>query len=413
MLDFGHVNLAQTSDTPVKRSIMPKPKPWILPIIVFAQFCGTSLWFAGNAVINDLQRAWALPAGALGYATSSVQLGFILGTLVFAVFNIADRYAPRKIFCLCAICGAMANLSLVLIQGGLVPLLVFRTLTGFFLAGIYPVGMKIAASWYDKGLGRAMGYLVGALVLGTAFPHLIKALGAELPWRIVLVILSITAATGGLLLMLLVGDGPHLPKSSPFHPKAIVEVFKDVRFRSAAMGYFGHMWELYAWWAFLPVLLAAKAQSSSLHSFNPAWLAFLVIASGFLGCAAGGHWAQRRGSTKVAFWYLSLSGCCCLLSPLAFQLPLPLFLTFLFVWGIAVIGDSPQFSTLNARFAPKSWVATALTITTCLGFLTTVFSIELLNALVRAIHPQWLFLVLFPGPVVGLFFTRKLLSREN
>jgi len=257
---------------------MPRP-PHILPIIVLAQFAGTSLWFASNAVLADMQREWGLPDGALGMLTSSVQLGFIVGTLVFALANLADRLPPRLLFLVCSLLGAAANAAVALGAEGLTELIVLRFAVGFFLAGIYPVGMKIAASWYAKGLGHALGLLVGALVLGTAFPHLLKASSSSLDWRAILLGVSATAATGGVLLAILVPAGPHLPTKSAFDPSALRRIFQEPKFRSAAFGYFGHMWEVYAFWAFVPVLLTAllarhqsRGRSSSLEwGCSAAW----------------------------------------------------------------------------------------------------------------------------------------------
>jgi MFS family permease len=263
----------------------------ILPVIVASQFAGTSLWFAGNAVIGDLQREWGLAPQALGYVTSAVQLGFICGTLVFAFFAIADRHSPRLVFFACALLGALANLALLAADGGLVPLLVLRFATGFFLAGIYPVGMKIAAGWYRSGLGHALGFLVGALVLGTAFPHLLRALGAAWPWQSVLAGVSAAAALGGVLMLALVPDGPHLVRGAPFDPRALAVIFRSRGFRASAFGYFGHMWELYAFWAFVPVALAARVPPQDV----PAW-SFAVIAAGALGCVAGGFASLRAGA---------------------------------------------------------------------------------------------------------------------
>ena len=196
---------------------------WILPVIIFSQFTGTSLWFAGNAVLGDLQQKWALGEAALSYMTSSVQLGFIAGTLLFAFFTISDRFSPRIVFFLCSLLGALANLGLYFTPDGLLSLLVLRFFTGFFLAGIYPVGMKLAAGWYRRGLGQALGYLVGALVVGTAFPHLLKSTTQSFPWQHVIITISILAALGGLFMLLLVPDGPDAVKGTKFNRNALAQ----------------------------------------------------------------------------------------------------------------------------------------------------------------------------------------------
>ena len=205
----------------------------ILPAIVASQFAGTSLWFAGNAVLGDLQREWGLGAEVVGHATSAVQLGFILGTLVFAFFALSDRVSPRALFLACSLLGAVANLGVVAVQGGLGVLLASRFATGFFLAGIYPVGMKIASGWFQRDLGNALGFLVGALVLGTAFPHLLKGLGQAWPWQGVIVAVSGVAVLGGALMYLLVPDGPYLGRGAPFDPRALSAIFGSKGFRAS------------------------------------------------------------------------------------------------------------------------------------------------------------------------------------
>ncbi len=376
----------------------------ILPVIVVSQFAGTSLWFAGNAVLGDLQRAWGLAPEALGYVTSAVQLGFISGTLVFAFLAVADRYSPRLVFLLCALAGGIANLGVLAADGGLAPLLICRFATGFFLAGIYPVGMKIAAGWYRTGLGNALGFLVGALVLGTAFPHLLKGLGQAWPWQSVLIGVSLIAASGGLLMYVLVPDGPNLAKGAKFDPRALAAIFAVKDFRASAFGYFGHMWELYAFWAFVPVVIAARAPA-----FNvPLW-SFIVIGIGALGCIGGGLLSLRAGSARIAQVQLAASGACCLASPLLLLAPPAVVIAFLIFWGIAVVGDSPQFSALNAAYAPRASVGSALTIANCIGFAITIVSIQLLNTVAATLPVEYLFLLLAPGPALGLLALRPLL----
>ena len=390
-----------------------QPPRRILPVIIGSQFAGTSLWFAGNAILADLQREWGLPAEALGYTTSAVQLGFIAGTLAFAFFAVSDRVSPRVVFFVCSLAGAAANLGVYALAGGVWSLAAFRFLTGFFLAGIYPVGMKIASGWYRADLGNALGFLVGALVLGTAFPHLLKGLGGALPWETVLVAVSAVAALGGVLMLLFVPDGPYLAKAAKFDPGALAVIFRSRRFRASAFGYFGHMWELYAFWAFVPFAIAAHVAASGGRELNvPVW-AFAVIAAGFLGCAGGGLASLRAGSARVAFVQLAASGVCCAVSPLLFHAPTPAFLAFLVFWGIVVVGDSPQFSALNAQNAPRELVGSALTIANCIGFAVTIGSIQLLNWLAAATSPALVFLALAPGPVLGLIALAPLLRGRD
>jgi len=384
----------------------------ILPVIIFSQFTGTSLWFAGNAVVADLQRDWGLADQSVGYVTSAVQLGFISGTLLFAFLAVADRFSPRQVFFWCSVAGAMANASVLWAPESLSVLLVLRFATGFFLAGIYPVGMKIAAGWYEKGLGRALGYLVGALVLGTAFPHLLRGAGSELPWQQVVVGVSALALCGGVLMLIMVPDGPHLPRGAVFDPRVLAIVFRSRAFRASAFGYFGHMWELYALWAFVPLWLLAYAEQAQVELNISLWT-FGIVAAGFVGCAGGGMVSGKLGSARVAGVQLCFSGVCCVLSPLFFNAGLPLFIVFMLVWGLTVIGDSPQFSTLNANNAPREYVGSALTIVNSVGFLITVFSIELVNSLLPVVGPQFIFWLLIPGPVIGLWALAPLLHRNS
>lgn len=384
------------------------PPRRILPVILASQFAGTSLWFAGNAVMPDLERRAGLSAEALGDITTAVQLGFIIGTLVFAFLAIADRVSPRRVFLACALLGAGANAATFVTGASYGPLLGLRFATGFFLAGIYPVGMKIAAGWFDRDLGRALGYLVGALCLGTAAPHLVRAMGAGLPWEAVMLSVSALAVVGGALMYALVPDGPYLKAGGRFDPTALATIFRSADFRASAFGYFGHMWELYAFWAFVPAWLAAYSASGPVLGASLSFWSFVVIGAGAIGCMVGGLLSLRLGSARVAFAQLAGSGLCCLISPLAFALPAVPMLAFLIVWGIVVVGDSPQFSTLNARYAPPHLVGSALTIATCIGFATTILSIQLLGKLIGTLGAPWLFLLLAPGPVLGLMAMRRL-----
>lgn len=380
----------------------------ILPTIVFSQFAGTSLWFAGNAVLPELQASLGLQQGALGLLTSAVQFGFILGTLCFAFFSLADRVSPRLLFLLCALLGALANALILVSATSIAGVLLFRGLTGFLLAGIYPVGMKIAASWYSGNLGKAIGYLVGALVLGTAFPHLLRGLGAALPWQSMLLAISMLSVAGGLLMYLLVPDGPYLVKGAGFKVGNMLQVFRVREFRAAAFGYFGHMWELYTLWAFVPFILAyayPEWQQGQLSIGS-----FMVIAAGAIGCVAGGYASQRWGSARVAFVQLLLSGLCCIFSIWILQEP-SLLLPFLLFWGVVVAGDSPQFSALTARTAPPQLVGTALTVVTSIGFAITIISIQLTGYLLTMLPVSGVFILLVFGPVMGLMSMRKLLQK--
>lgn len=385
-------------DTPPRR---------VLPAIVLAQFAGTSLWFAINAVMPDLQRAWQLPAASVGHLTSAVQLGFIAGTLAFALLTIADRHSPRMVFLLCALAGALCNAAGAMLDGQLGALLALRFATGFFLAGIYPVGMKIAASWYARGLGAALGLLVGALVLGTAAPHGLRALGDHWPWQTVMLAVSAFAAAGGVLLWSLVPDSPHLPRATRIRPQALTAIWSDRAVRASAFGYFGHMVELYTFWVLVPAILATRLAAGQVPA-----AAFAVIGAGFVGCAAGGLAARRWGSARVAALQLAASGVCCALAPLLLAAPLPVFALWLAIWGVTVAGDSPQFSTLTALNAPREAVGSVLTFVNCIGFAISIASIQLFVWLAASFPLGAVLPWLAVGPALGLLMLRPLLDRE-
>jgi predicted MFS family arabinose efflux permease len=387
-------------------------RSYIMPVLVGAQFAGTSLWFAGNAVLPGLQQDLGLQANALGHITSAVQLGFITGTLLFALLTIADRFSPSKVFLASSIAGAIANSSILYLASDLGSVLILRFATGFFLAGIYPVGMKIASDWHEKGLGKALGYLVGALVVGTAFPHLLRTFTDLIPWRSVIVFTSLFAAAGGLLVWLFISNGPFRRKSAGLDVRAAFRVFANKDFKAASFGYFGHMWELYTFWAFVPVLLFSHRALSAEAGHTVSFLSFLIIAIGGLSCIIGGYLSQKWGSSKVAFTALFISGACCLLSPLLLLLPFNIFLLFLLIWGAAATADSPQFSTLVAQTAPKDAIGTALTMVTCIGFAITIFSIQLISTLHAAGAGIYMYSVLAIGPILGLLSMWRLARQK-
>lgn len=386
----------------------------ILPVIVLAQFAGTSLWFAGNAVVNDIIAELELLEMFVGFITMAVQAGFIFGTLVFAFLNVADRFSPVKVFLACALFGSLANLTTIWAES-FTGVMIARFVTGIFLAGIYPVGMKIASDWHKEGLGKALGYLVGALVLGTAFPHLLKFLGGDLPWRFVLIGTSIIATSGGLLLVISVKDGPNRKPTGGFKFKmnAIANLFKNKNFRSAAFGYFGHMWELYTFWAFVPVMLSWYILSNNQIEISVSLWSFIIIGIGGISCTVGGYWSIKKSSKWVSKISLAISGLCCLLIPFGFDLPLVLFLGLMIIWGISVVPDSPQFSTMVAQSSESSYVATGLTIVNSLGFALTIVSIQLVNLIWSATDSVFVFWLMVLGPMMGYWAISKYQVQEK
>jgi len=322
---------------------MMAKKSYILPSIIIAQFLCTSIWFAGNAIISNLVLEYELNSSDLGHIIAAVQFGFISGTLGYALLNLADRFSPSKVFFVSALFGAIANLGITLGVQTLESILIFRFFTGFFLAGIYPVGMKIAADYYEKGLGKALGYLVGALVIGTAFPHLLKSFENDFSWKLVLTTTSVLCIVGGLLILLLVPNGPYRKASQKLDLKAVLRVFENQKFKRAAFGYFGHMWELYAFWVYVPILLTTYGNIHNNTGLNiPLW-SFIIIAIGGLACVLGGYISLKKGVKKTALTALGLSGICCIVSPLFFLIPTEnIFIGFLLFWGMVVIADSPS-----------------------------------------------------------------------
>jgi MFS family permease len=387
----------------------------ILPLIVLSQFAGTSLWFTGNAVLPELKQSLQLSQYAISLVTSAVMIGFITGTLVFAFFSLADRFSPVKLFFISSLLGAFSNLLVIWFATDGNSLFFFRFLTGFFIAGIYPVGMKIAADWYEKGLGKAMGFLLGALIFGTAFPHLLKNREFDLPWKTVLYITSLIAVAGGLMMILFVGDGPFRKRSGGFRWDAFGKIFGSKKWRQAATGYFGHMWELYAFWGFLPLMLELYATKNN-QSLDISFICFLVIATGAIGSIVGGYLSVKIGSAKVAFVALLISGTCCFLSPFIYSLPLLVFLAFLFIWGFTVVPDSPQLSTLIAQYAPEELRGTALTIYNSIGFAITTISLYVFDRLFHSsgfLSGENTFAILGLGALVGLPSVLRLINKPG
>lgn len=375
-----------------------------LPLIVAAQFAGTSLWFVGNATLGELAPLWPEVDGAVGWMTSGVQLGFIVGTFVFALSGISDRIPAHRLFFGSALAGAVSTAASMLAPASFVWFLLTRVLTGFFLAGVYPVGMKLAASWFPKGLGAAIGWLVGALVLGTAFPHLLSTF--QLDATVLTLTTAALAALAGVVVLLWVPQGPAVKSTSRTSVRDALGVFQIPDVRGAALGYFGHMWELYAFWAFVPLVLASVVPGASASEVS--LYAFLVIGAGGLGCVVGGIVSGRVGSAAVARLMLRGSGLCAVLSPAVFLWGAPwMCVAFVVVWGTLVAGDSPQFSAVAASASPPERVGTALTLINAVGFSLTIGSLQLLSALVDVVPPAYLFVALVPGPLLGVLAFRR------
>lgn len=379
-----------------------RPRVNAVATIAVAQLLGTSLWFSANSAADDLRRAWGASVADVGILTDAVQLGFILATLVFALTGLADRYPPSRIFAVCALLGAACNAGFAWFSTGIVSGAVFRFLVGICLAGIYPIGMKLVVTWAPERTGSALAYLVGMLTLGTALPHLLRLVGAQWKWQYVILSSSVLAGLGALMILAL-GDGPHLTlRRASAHMGGVLQAFASRDYRAAALGYFGHMWELYAFWTIVPLLIVRTSLNLNLHGTSVPGLAFAVIAAGALGCVVGGRYSRTIGSGRVAAVALAVSGLCCFTFALGWRQLEPVeLLGLLLVWGAAVVADSPQFSALSAQACPPDLIGAALAIQISIGFGITMISIAAVTGLFErwGVGVVWL---LLPGPLLGL-----------
>jgi len=373
----------------------------VLPIIVISQFFCTSIWFAGNAILPVVLNHAGLGDSYLITLTSLGQFGFILGTLTFSVLSIPDRFSPSLVFFICSIAGSLLNLFVTLEPVNPDLLYALRLSNGFFLAGVYPIGMKIASDHSEKGLSKSLGLLVGALVLGTSFPYLLRSITLTVSWKYMAYLISLLSFLGGLLILLLVPDGPYRSKNEKPKLFSCFILFHNKSFRRAALGYFGHMWELYTFWAFVPMMILLNKNFYS-NSLNGSLIAFVVIAAGAMGCAISGYWATFIGVRKVAIISLVCSLLCCLLSPFFIVQHSIVLVAFLVFWGIVVVADSPMFSTLVASQVPLQEKGIALTIVNGIGFAITIVSMESLQFLSAWIPSPYLYTVLAIGPLGGL-----------
>ncbi|HET7274899.1 MAG TPA: hypothetical protein VFI91_06945 [Longimicrobiaceae bacterium] len=389
---------------------MPPPPPrWrILLLLSVAELLGMSLWFTASAVAPQLQALWSLSAQQTAWLTTIVQLGFVGGTAVAAILNLADVVPARTYFAVSAFCAALANALLIIAPAFAVALLL-RFLTGFFLAGVYPPAMKMIATWFRSARGLAIGTIVGALTMGKATPYLMRAFeGAQMSG--VVLTASAGAVTAGLLVAWGYRDGPYPFARRAFSWRLVGTVIRDRPTRLAIGGYMGHMWELYAAWTWIPAFLVAGALAMGAAAPSPVWVdvaAFGAIAVGALGCVLGGWAADRIGRGRWVNFSMAASGLCCLTIGLFFGGTFWLLVMIAWVWGFFVVADSAQFSTMVTEVAPSHAVGTALTLQTSLGFLLTMVTIQAVPTLVDMVGWRWAFPLLAMGPAFGIFAIRR------
>lgn len=379
-----------------------------VPVIVIAQLLGTSLWFSANSAAEDLRQAWGLSLADIGTLTNAVQVGFIVGTLGFALTGLADRHPASRIFAVCATLGALCNAAFALWAQGLESAVPLRFAVGLCLAGVYPLGMKLVVSWVPQRAGAALAQLVGMLTLGTALPHGMRFASTGLSWQATILVSSALALLAAALIGRL-GDGPHLKRQAgapPLRLGKVFEAFSVPAFRASALGYFGHMWEVYAFWTLVPALLVLGGLATP-GSAALSGLAFLVIGFGAVGCQLGGWWSQRVGSSRVAATALAASALCCALFPWTDGWWSAARIALLLAWGAAVAADSPHFSALSARACAPEIVGSALALQNSIGFAITLVSIQLGTAWVDGWGARIAWLLL-PGPLLGLIGLRSL-----
>ncbi len=389
-------------------SLPPIHKTRALALLALTELLGISVWFSASAVVPALTAAWGLSASGQAWLTMSVQIGFVAGALGSAVLNLADRVSGRWLFAASSLLAGTATLLIPATGCGLTAALALRFLTGVFLAGVYPVGMKMMATWTREDRGFGVGLLVGALTLGSAAPHLLKAFGELADWRFVLVLSGVLAVAGGLLAAAFVREGPFRTAAPKFDWKYAGAIWRDRPIVLANLGYFGHMWELYAAWTWVPVFLATSFGISGANERAASLAGFAFIAAGAAGSLVAGKLADRLGRTAVTSAAMAVSGFCCILVGVLFGGNPWLLSALCLIWGFAVVADSAQFSAGASELCPAERMGTVLTLQTSLGFLLTLVSIRLIPTLVRLVTWRWAFAFLALGPAAGIWAMLRL-----
>jgi MFS family permease len=381
----------------------------ILVVLSIAELLAMGLWFSASAVAPTLAAEWHLSGSGEAWLTMSVQIGFVIGAFLIALFTLSDVINARYVFSFGAFIGAIFNGAIGLFVTSVEPAIVLRFLTGVCLAGVYPPAMKIMASWFKGGRGMAIGVLVGALTVGSASPHLLKVLG-HADWRRLMLVASILSVIAGLICLIFVKDGPYHTEGAKFDWRYVGKSLSNQGVRLADFGYFGHMWELYAVWTWIPLFLFESFIKSGIEN-SAAYSAmgsFAVIGVGGLGCVGAGILADRYGRTTITIISMVISGSCCILSGLLFGCNPIILMTVCLIWGVAVPADSAQFSASVTELEDPQYIGTALTTQTCIGFLLTMVSIRLLPLFVKWASWHWAFSVLAIGPLFGVMSMYRL-----
>jgi MFS family permease len=385
----------------------------MLALVALGQFLGMTLWFSATAAAPRIAAELALTGVQTAWLTIAVQGGFVVGTLVSATWNLADLFNARRLFAIGALTGAAANAAIGA-TSDVATVIALRFATGAALACVYPPGMKIVAGWFLERRGTALGIMVGALTLGSAFPHLLAWSASTVPWRTLMLTSSALALAGGALVYFAADDGPYVAPSAPFDPHAIRAVVANRGARLATYGYLGHMWELYAMWAWISAFATAWVTT---HAAAPtrigSLLAFIAIGSGAIGCVVAGLWADRFGRSRIARLALLASSACCAVAGGLFGAPLWVLVLLCVVWGFAVVADSAQFSALVSQHTPRTHIGTALTLQTSIGFLLTMVSMQLVPLIANRYGWRWVFLLLVPGPLLGAMAMKRLERPEE
>jgi MFS family permease len=390
-------------------------KKWrTVMLLALVELLVMGLWFSASAVTPSLTGLWNLSSGQVAWLTMAVTVGFVAGAFVSALTNVSDVFSPRLVLTISSFVGALAT-ALIPISGGYGPAVVLRFVTGFAIAGVYPVGMKIMATWMKEDRGLGIGLLIGALVVGNASPHLIRALGGIDNWQFVLYMAAVLAGIGGAV-GLWVGElGPYRAAPAKFNWRYIGEVFRDRGLRLANFGYLGHMWELYSMWTWISLFLLASYEAAGWTGFlglpaatAASLMTFFVISASAPSSLVAGWLGDRLGRTRITMAILALSGTCAVIIGLFFGASPWLVTLVALVWGFSVAPDSGQYSTAVSELSDPEYMGTALTLQTSMGFLLTLITVRLVPTLVDNFGWQWSFAILALGPLFGIWAMHRL-----